>query len=189
VERMVLSQITWQDVQQLPDDGHRHEAIEGELYVTPAPTSRHQRVSRRLVYALEAILGARGLGELFFAPIGVEFPDTQEGGQPDIVFVAAARREIVVEEGIRGAPDLVVEILSPGTSGRDRGVKRKLYERQGVDHYWIADPEARAVELWTFGTRPSEAPALQRFTGVLPVRLGGRMIGEIDLTGIFANDS
>ena len=188
MERMALSQITWQDVQQLPDDGHRHEAIEGELYVTPAPTSRHQRVSRRLLYALEAILGAGGLGELFFAPIGVEFPATEEGVQPDIVFVSRARRGIIVEEGIRGAPDLVIEILSPTTAHRDRGVKRKLYERQGVDQYWIVDLEAEAVEAWTFGERPSEAPALQRFTDSLPVRLGGGEIGEIDLAEVFAVD-
>jgi Uma2 family endonuclease len=185
---MALSQITWQDVQQLPDDGHRHEAIEGELYVTPAPSSRHQRVSRRLLYALEAMLGAPGLGELFFAPIGVEFPDTGEGVQPDIVFVSTARRGIIVDEGIRGAPDLVIEILSPTTAHRDRGVKRKLYERQGVDQYWIVDMEAVAVEVWSFGERPSEASALQRFTEILPVRLGDESSGEIDLSEIFAAD-
>ena len=188
MERMALSQITWQDVQQLPDDGHRHEAIEGELYVTPAPSSRHQRVSRRLLYSLEAILGARGHGELFFAPIGVEFPDTGEGVQPDIVFISRARRGIVADAGIRGAPDLVVEILSPTTSGRDRGVKRKLYERQGVGQYWIVDLDAEAVELWTFGARPSEEPALQRFTDRVPVRLGGETVGEVDLAAVFVQD-
>jgi Uma2 family endonuclease len=187
VERMALSQITWQDVQQLPDDGHRHEAIEGELYVTPAPSSRHQRISRRLLYALEAILGAHG--ELFFAPIGVEFPDTQEGVQPDLVFVSRSRSGIIVQEGIRGAPDLVVEILSPTTAHRDRGVKRKLYERQGVEQYWIVDLETQAIEVWNFGERPSEAPALQRFTGNLPVWIGGERVGEIDLAEVFTASS
>jgi Uma2 family endonuclease len=180
---MALSQITWRDVQQLPDDGHRHEAIEGELHVTPAPSSRHQRVARRLLHALEARLGH--LGELFFAPIGVEFPGTGEGVQPDLVFVSEARRDLIVEEGIRGAPDLVVEILSSATEHRDRGVKRKLYERHGVDQYWIVDPKAEVVEVWTFGERPSEAPALERFTGSLPVRLSGEALGEIDLAEVF----
>jgi Uma2 family endonuclease len=185
---MALSQITWQDVQQLPDDGHRHEAIEGELYVTPAPSFRHQRVSQKLEQALLQILETPGHGWVVHAPVGVEFPDTGEGVQPDIVFVSAAHREIIRDEGIRGAPDLVIEILSPTTASRDRGVKRKLYERQGVLQYWIVDPDAGAVEVWSFGDRPSEMPALQRFTGSLPVLLGGQAIGEIDLSRVFVAD-
>ena len=184
MERMALSQITWQDVQQLPEDGHRHEAIGGDLYVTPAPSSRHQRILRRLVYALEAIFGVRGLGELFFAPIGVEFPATEEGVQPDLVFVSRARRGIIVEEGIRGAPDLVVEILSPTTERRVRGIKLKLYGSQGVAEYWIVDPDARAIEMWRFDGEPR----CERFTDALPVRLAGETVGEIDLVEIFRED-
>ena len=188
MHRMALSQITWQDVQQLPDDGHRHEAMEGELYVTPAPTFRHQRISQRLELALVRLLEQPHHGIVVHAPIGVEFPDTGEGVQPDIVFVSEARRDRIVAEGIRGAPDLVIEILSPTTASRDRGVKRKLYERQGVEQYWIVDPEAETVEVWTFADRPSEAPPLRNFTGKLPVEFGGRLLGEIDLSGVFAHD-
>ena len=188
MHRMALSQITWQDVQQLPDDGHRHEAIGGELYVTPAESVRHQRILLRLTLAVHQILEDPGLGIVVHGPVGVEFPDTGEGVQPDIVFVSEARRDRIAEEGIRGAPDLVVEILSPTTADRDRGVKRKLYERQGVDQYWIVDPEAEAVEVWTFADRPSEAPALRRFTGSLPVEFGGRHLGEIDLAEGFQPD-
>lgn len=184
MDRMALSQITWQDVQQLPDDGHRHEAIEGELYVTPAPSIRHQRIARRLLYALETILGAPGLGELFFAPVGVEFPATEEGVQPDLVFVSRAQRGIIVEEGIRGAPDLVVEILSPTTERRDRGIKLKLYASQGVAEYWIVDPDARAVEVWRF----EGESRCERFTDKLPVRLAGETVGEIDLSDVFRKD-
>jgi Uma2 family endonuclease len=122
------------------------------------------------------------------APIGVEFPDTGEGVQPDIVFVSTAHREIICEEGSRSAPDLVIEILSPTTEHRDRGVKRKLYERQGVDQYWIVDLEAEAIEVWTFAVRPSEGPALQLFTDSLPVRLGVEAVGEIDLAEVFGAD-
>ena len=151
MERMALPQITWDDVLQMPEDRNRYEAIEGELYVTPAPSSRHQRVSMALAVALHRILVGGGHGELFHAPYGVKFPSTGEGVQPDLVFVSGGRREIILPAQIEGAPDLVVEILSPSTAGRDRGVKRKLYERQGVGEYWIVDAEAGAVDVWRFG--------------------------------------
>jgi len=186
VERMALSQITWQDVQQLPDDGNRYEAIDGELYVTAAPTLRHQRISRRLFLALHEMLGDPDRGELFYAPTGVEFPATEEGVQPDLVFVSNERRGILTDRWIRGAPDLVIEILSPTTAHRDRGVKRKLYERQGVEQYWIADPDSATVEVWMFGVRPSVAPGFHRYVERLPVRMGGEALGEIDLAEVFA---
>ena len=188
MHRMALSQITWQDVQQLPDDGHRHEAIGGELYVTPAPSFRHQRIAQRLERHLLSLLEDPGHGIVVDAPVGVEFPGSGEGVQPDIVFVSAARRDCIVPEGIRGAPDLVIEILSPATAGRDRGVKRKLYQRQGVEQYWIVEPEAEAVEVWTFAGRASGAPASRRYRGALPIVLGGCRHGEIDLIGVFAPD-
>ena len=82
----------------------------------------------------------------------------------------------------------MVEILSPSTAHRDRGIKRKLYERQGVAQYWIVDLDTETVEVWTVASRPSEMPALQRFTGSLPVRLGDRLVGEIDLADVFRVD-
>ncbi len=120
--RMALAQITWQDVQQLPDDGNRYEAIDGELCVTPAPSGHHQRISMRLTLLLHRLLVEPGLGELLYAPTGVEFPATEEGVQPDLLFVSNQRRGILADPWIRGAPDLVVEILSPTTAHRDRGV-------------------------------------------------------------------
>ena len=178
---MALPQITWQDVQQLPDDGNRYEAIGGELYVTPTPTVRHQRISRDLALALHGLLGEAGQGEVLYAPVGVEFPATAEGVQPDLIFVSSERRGIVAEDWIRGAPDLAIEILSPITASRDRGVKLKLYERQGVAEYWIVDPEQEAVEVWRFG----DQRAFERYTDQLPVRLGEEIVGEIDLEEIF----
>ena len=191
MERMALSQITWQDVQQLPDDGHRHEAIEGELHVTPAPTPRHQDIVLRLAMRLQAVLVDPGHGRLWVAPIGVEFPDSKEGVQPDLVFVSPDGRARATDTGIVGAPDLVIEILSPTTAQRDRGVKRKLYERHGVEQYWIVDPDSEVVEVWTFGgrsseARPSEPSTVRRYTERLPVRMGGEALGEIDLAGVFA---
>jgi len=89
----------------------------------------------------------------------------------------------VAKEGLRGAPDLVIEILSPSTAERDRGVKLDLYERQGVAEYWIVDPEEEAVDVWRFeGGR-----AFERYTDRLPVRLGGESVGEVDLEEVFGH--
>lgn len=113
-------QITWEDAQQMPDDGMRYEAIGGELIVTPA----------------------------------------------------------------RGPPDLVIEVLSPGTARRDRGLKHRLYARRGVAQYWIVDPEADAVEVHRFG----DDPAFERFTERVQVRLGAvgtDVHGEVDLAAVF----
>jgi len=184
VDGMALPQITWQDVQQLPDDGNRYEAIEGELYVTPAPSRRHQTIAGRLYRLLADLLMDPGHGQLWFAPLGVEFPATGEGVQPDLVFVSNERRGVLAPEGLRGAPDLVVEILSPTTSRRDRGIKLRLYERQGVREYWIVDPEAEAIDVWRFDASPRH----ERFADRLPLRRGEETVGEIDLTEVFGTD-
>ena len=179
---MPLPQITWDHVQQLPDDGNRYEAIAGELYVTPAPSVRHQAISLELVLELVRILVEPGHGRILAAPVGVRFPATGEGVQPDILFVSNERRGIVAPDELKGAPDLVVEILSPTTAGRDTGLKRILYERQGVAEYWIVDPDAEAVDVWRFDGEPRT----ERFVDRLPVRLGEEPVGEIDLSRVFA---
>lgn len=181
MDAMALSRITWQDLRHTPDDGRRREAIEGELHVTAAPSSRHQRISVELTAVLHRILVRSGRGTLFHAP-GVEFPATSEGVQPDLVFVSAERDEIVGEDWIRGAPDLVVEILSPSTAERDRGVKLKLYRRQGVPQYWLVDPRAECVEVWRFD---ESEPRCRRYSDRLPVRVGKELLAEVELEGVF----
>ncbi len=183
VATMPLPSITWQEVQQMPDDGNRYEAIEGDAYMTPAPTFRHQRVSWRLGKALDRLLEEPGHGVVVPAPFGVEFPATGEGVQPDLVFVSVERRGIITDAGLTGAPDLAVEILSPSTASRDRGLKLRLYERQGVREYWIVDPDENTVDVWRFG----EEAAHERFTGTLPVRLGAEDLGVIDLEAVFTS--
>lgn len=182
VERMAATKVTWRDVLTMPEDGNRYEAIGGELYVSPPPKLPHQWVSGRLFLALSDLLVRPGLGWVFYAPTGVEFPDTDEGVQPDLVFVARDHPGRLTEDGIRGAPDLVVEILSPSTARRDRTVKRHLYQRQGIAEYWIVDPEAKQIEVWRFGAGATEP---ERCTERVPVRLREQLIGEIDLTKIF----
>ena len=184
VRHMALSTISWQDVQHMPEDGNRYEAIEGDLYMTPAPTVRHQRVMLRIYRALHEILQEAGHGEVLCAPLGVEFPATGEGVQPDLLFVSHERRGIIADAWLVGAPDLVVEILSPSTSARDRGIKRRLYERQGVREYWIVDPENDAVDVWSFEDEPSH----RRVTDVLTVAVGSETAGEVDLGDVFSRE-
>ena len=189
VRTMQRTESTWRDAQRMPDDGNRYEAIGGILYVTAAPKWRHQVVSKRLLVRLSELLEDPGHGEVVATP-GVEFPATGEGVQPDILFVSNERRHIVEEAGLVGAPDLVVEVLSPSTAERDRGVKRRLYERQGVREYWIVDPSENQVDVYRFGPGTEAGPALslgpERFGSLLPVRLGDTQVGSIDLSTIFA---
>lgn len=182
MERMASTRITWHDALLAPEDGRRYEAIGGELHVTPAPSVRHQRVSSNLEAALHRLLVEPGHGLLLHAPVGVEFPGTGEGVQPDIVFISRERLHIVGEDWIRGAPDLVIEILSPGTAGRDRDLKRKLYGREGVAQYWIVDPETETVEVWRFADGAEEPEV---YSASLPVRLGALEFGTIALKDIF----
>ena len=173
---------TWADVERMPEDGNRYESIGGQLYMTPAPAIRHQRVSKLLQGALMRLLEHAGHGEVFNAPCLVEFPGTSDRVQPDILFVSGGRRGIIAEKAVVGAPDLVVEILSPSTAHRDRGIKLELYARRGVREYWIADPVRDVVDVWRFGDDPEH----ECFAGELPVRLGDEQVGVIDLAEVFS---
>jgi Uma2 family endonuclease len=137
---------------------------------------------QKLAAEFERLLVGPGHGEVYPAPLGVEFPETEEGVQPDFIFVSRDRLRIIGEDWVRGAPDLVVEILSPSTAARDRGIKLKLYRRQGVAEYWIVDPDEQVVEVWDLA---SGADRPERYIDRLPVRLGGRAIGHITLTSLF----
>ncbi len=173
---------TWEDVLRMPDDGNRYEFIGGRLYMTPAPVTRHHRVLRRLWLALCRILMDSGHGEVFSAPLLVEFPGTGDRVQPDLLFVSSEKQAIIGEKQVLGAPDLVVEILSPTTAHRDRGIKLDLYARHWVRQYWIVDPGEDVVDVWRFGDEPGH----ERFSGELPVRLGPERLGLIDLDEVFS---
>ncbi|HEX8395567.1 MAG TPA: Uma2 family endonuclease [Longimicrobium sp.] len=138
---------SYAEFRQLPDDGNRYEVIDGDLYVTPAPRTIHQKVSVRLAGALERHAEEHGLGVVLSAPCDVIFGE-DDYLQPDIVFIRRERDGIVTDVGVEGAPDLVVEIASPATAVRDRGIKRHQYAAHGVPEYWIIDTDARAVERY-----------------------------------------
>lgn len=123
-----------------------HEIIDGELLMAPSPSIAHQRISRELEFRLYSILKESAAGEVFDAPTGVRLADDTVL-EPDLIVVLSENADRVREQYIDGAPDLVVEILSPGTAARDLGVKREHYQRAGVREYWVVDPQSRTIEV------------------------------------------
>ena len=147
---------TYEDYKSLPEsETRRYELLGGELVRVLSPSVYHQRIARKLGFLLQGFVEERGLGEVFFAPLDVVLGkgEKREVVQPDIFFVSRERREIIAEEEVRGAPDLVIEITSHATEERDRHYKKTLYARHGVKEYWIVDPETKTVEVFALGEK------------------------------------
>jgi Uma2 family endonuclease len=126
------------------------ELIEGRLVLDPSTTSDHQSVARELVLALGIYLKKNPIGTLFFAPLDV-YLDARNVFQPDIAVILNSRRDIITQRGLRGAPDIAIEILSPSNHRLDRGPKRIVYAQAGVRELWIVDPESRTIESFHLG--------------------------------------
>lgn len=144
--------LTYEDYLYLPEDGRRHEILDGEHSVSPAPSPRHQLVVLRLLLVLGNWIVERELGQLFPAPIDVVLSPS-DVVQPDLAFVAADRLNLVSETNLIGAPDLVIEVLSSSSRRRDLLTKRHLYEKYGVAEYWAVDPELETVAVYRLGER------------------------------------
>ncbi len=139
---------TYKDYKSLPEsETKRYELVEGELIMVPSPNEYHQRVSGNLEFILREFVQEKNLGRIYDAPFDVHLGDNV--AQPDILFVFKERSYVITEEEIKGAPDLVIEILSPATAERDRTYKKVLYARYGVREYWIVDPKKKIIEVLT----------------------------------------
>lgn len=132
--------LTYDDYCALPDDGRRYEILDGDLYMSPAPIPLHQRIVLNLAAELRVHVRSHRLGEVFVSPIDVLLSEN-DIVQPDLVFVARERRDIVSATNIKGSPDLHVEVLSPSNTQRDVNDKRSIYARCAVNWYWILDPD------------------------------------------------
>ena len=131
----------------LPENGPRYQLIEGDLYMAPAPNRYHQDISRNLEYILLDYLADHPIGKLYDAPFDV-YLDEHNVFQPDIVVVLNDRLSILTDAGTEGAPDFVVEILSPKTARFDRDNKKRVYASHRVRELWIIDPEPQSIECY-----------------------------------------
>ncbi|MGD9712363.1 MAG: Uma2 family endonuclease [Thermomicrobiales bacterium] len=138
--------LTFADIADLPDDGMRHELIGGELYMTPAPSTKHQRVVGRLFRLLSEYVEQRNIGEVIIAPFDVHFDDFNVV-EPDIIVVGSSSAGTLDDAGLQGPPSLCVEVLSPGTRGLDLVKKHLLYARFGVPEYWVVDPDLEQITV------------------------------------------
>ncbi len=159
--------VTYAAYRQLEADDHLlYELIGGEIVKKAAPSPRHQRVVRALFLWLEKHAAQNAQGEVFFAPLDV-FLDTHNAPQPDLLFVSAARSGIVTADGIQGAPDLVVEVISPSSIVRDRVDKTKLYACFGVPECWLVDPNNESVEVYRYAEGAYELGAFAAEAGTV----------------------
>ncbi len=139
--------MTYEDLLLLPEDGLRHEIIDGEHYVNASPITKHQRVSYNLIVEIGIYLREHPVGKLFHAPFDVVFT-RYDVVEPDLIFISSEHLEILTTKNIQGSPDLLVEILSDSNRKYDEVTKRTLYERTGVPEYWIIDPVADDVRIF-----------------------------------------
>ena len=140
--------LTYDDFVLFPDDGQRHELIDGEHYVTPSPGNKHQRIIGNLYFLIRGWLERQRLGEVFLSPFDVVFTrfDVVE---PDLLYLSHARAKAALTAAhVKGVPELVIEIGSPSTRKRDETIKRRLYEREGVSEYWVVDPDLDVIRVY-----------------------------------------
>ena len=146
-----IKKFTYEDYLNAPED-ERYELLAGELVVAPAPGERHQSFSIRLGWKLIQFVDENRLGEVYSAPFDVVL-SAWDVVQPDLLFVSNARAGIITDANLQGAPDLVVEILSPSTAERDKTFKYALYAEHGVGEYWIVDTDAKTITVLLLGER------------------------------------
>jgi Uma2 family endonuclease len=138
------------------------QLVDGTLVMDPSPTRTHQESSLKVTLLLAPFVRARRLGKVYFAPLDVYLSD-HNVFQPDVIFVSNERAMIIAEDGIYGAPDLVIEILSPSSLRRDRVQKQRVYQATGVKEFWIIDPGAASIQIFNF--LPDAAVAVCTLSG------------------------
>lgn len=171
--------LTYRDFVHFPDDGRRHELIDGKHVVTPSPAIRHERLYMRLVQALLDYLKVQPVGELFGSRADCVM-SLFDVVVPDLLLITSDQAEIVTKKNVKGAPALVVEINSPSTRRRDRRLKRDLYAKAGVREYWMIDPDACTITAFR-RTREGEFPVVATLRGSTADRLTTPLLPDFSL--------
>ena len=156
---------TYEDYLHFPED-KRYEIIDGEVHMVPSPGEAHQDVCANLAFVLRVFVKENALGKVYFAPLDVVFSEI-DVVQPDIMFISKERLNIITERNIQGAPDLIVEIISPSSEYRDRVIKRKLYSKYGVKEYWLVDLEKKEIEVMGLKESGLETVKIYKRTDIL----------------------
>ena len=143
----VDNRVTAEDYRALPEGGPQYQLIEGDLYMSPAPNRFHQDISRNIGLIIGNYLETHPIGTVYNAPFDV-YLDHDNVFQPDFVFVARENYGVLTDAGVEGVPELVIEILSPGTAKLDRNAKQRVYARCGVKEMWLVDPETTTVAVY-----------------------------------------
>lgn len=168
---------TYDEYARLPDDGNRYEVIDGEVLVTPAPSTGHQHIVLNLAIALRSYVERQGIG-VVLPHVDLLFVEGQFL-RPDLLFVPNAARAGITTRGVEQAPGLVVEILSPSSGSIDRVKKPRRYRDFGVPEYWVVDPEEKAVWVWRFAAGGQEAERVEGRVEWRPEGAGEPLILEL----------
>jgi Uma2 family endonuclease len=151
----VTKPITARDFMELPEGPPYYQLIEGDLYTAPSPDLYHQDIAGNIYFHIRLYLAKRRVGTVHIAPSDVQLSELNVY-EPDVYFVANSRKSILTRHGAEGAPNLVVEVLSPRTAKLDKGAKRAVYARTGVEEMWIIDPDAKRVHVYRLGDSAEE---------------------------------
>jgi Uma2 family endonuclease len=146
-------------------EGTFAEVIDNALYISRTPTPYHQKIALNLATEMNSLAKGSGLGEVYFSPTDVYLDETSNAVQPDILFFFNDSRIKTSTKGLHGSPDLIIEILSPSNSKHDQVIKKNLYERFGVQEYWIVDPETRTAFGYTLNEK--NYVAIGEFSGFI----------------------
>ena len=142
------TKLTYDDFVLFPDDGRRHELIDGEHYVTPSPNRRHQEIVGRFHLIIAGWLQTHPIGRIYLSPFDVVI-SRFDVVEPDLLYMSNERAaQVLTDANVQGVPELVIEVGSPSTRKRDETIKRRLYERSGVSEYWVVDPELDVVRVY-----------------------------------------
>ncbi|MBI5052073.1 MAG: Uma2 family endonuclease [Chloroflexi bacterium] len=179
-------QWTYDDYLRLPNDHNRYEIIDGTLYISPSPAYTHQYTVGEVLLQIANFLDQHKLGIVLPAPFEVHLSDKTRPVQPDVLFIANERKPESNAQVFKGAPDLVVEVISPSSLRLDQHIKFGAYEQAKVREYWLVDPKTRSVEVYSLPKEGPEYVLLGQFSNNEKMKSAVLDGLEIEVSSLFA---